>query len=125
MGWALVGAIGGSALVLLGIGMVWIGGIRRVTEEQRAEAVRVKREMEALIASPGWKKLQEYAEKQKIERSNSVLLSPTETPMTQEFMKGEIQGISLFVKIPEILITSSKDILAAYDKERGDVRDVD
>jgi len=125
MGWLLVGAIGGSALVLLGIWMVWIGGIRRVTEEQRAEAVRVKREMEALIASAGWKKLQEYAEKQKIERSNSVLLSPTETPMTQEFMKGEIQGISLFVKIPEILITSSKDILAAYDKERGDVRDED
>lgn len=110
-------------MVLLGIGMVWIGGVRKVTEEQRAEAAKVKKEMEALMSMPGWKTLMEYAAKQKSERSNSVLLSPTETPLTQEFMKGEIQGISLFTKIPEILISSSKDILAAYERERGDVND--
>lgn len=122
MTWWL-GLIGGSVSVLLGIGMVWIGGRRKVTDEQRVEALRVKREMEALQASAGWKTLMEYAAKQKSERSNSVLLSPTETPMAQEFMKGEIQGISLFTKIPEIIISSSKDILAAYDRERGEVND--
>ena len=117
----LLGAIGGSALVLLGIGMVWIGGRRKVSEEQRSEAAKIKRELEEMMKTAGWARIEAWVKKQVDERSKLVLRSPTETPLAQEYMKGEIHGIELFAEIPKVMVAHHAEILAAYDKERGNV----
>jgi len=40
--------------------------------------------------------------------------------LVQEFEKGTVQGIELFMKLPEILLENSKAVLEAYDKEQGE-----
>lgn len=117
----LLGAIGGSALVLLGIGMVWIGGRRKVSEEQRAEAAKIKRELEEMMKTPGWGRVEVWVKNQVDERSKLVLRSPTKEPLEQEYLKGEVHGIELFGMFPKVVIEQMKEILAAYDKERGNV----
>jgi len=84
-----------------------------VTPEQVAEARRQKRMMEELVAHPGWKMLQEVANSQALNRKNNILLKPTESPYEQEYMKGEVQGIELIMKVPSTLIESAKAIVAS------------
>ena len=117
----LLGAIGGSALVLLGIGMVWIGGRRKVSEEQRSEAAKVKRELEEMMKTAGWARIEAWVKQQVDERSKLVLRSPTKDQLEQEYLKGEVHGIELFGTFPKSVVEQMKEILAAYDKERGNV----
>lgn len=91
-----------------------------MTDEQRIEALQHKAQMEALVATPGWKLLRAAAESQALSRRNEVMMKPTEQPLLQEFEKGTVQGIEIFMKMPEILIENSKAILEAYDKEQGE-----
>lgn len=90
-----------------------------VSEEQRVEASRDKKLMEELVSSAGWKFLVTAAEGQALERKNQVLLKPTKDPYEQEYMKGEIQGLSLFVEIPKRVLENAKAILeiAAKNEE--------
>ncbi len=82
-----------------------------MTQEQLAEAVKVKREMEALISSPGWKDIVLVAKAQLQARENQILLKPTENPLAQEYQKGEVQGIKLFVQYPETLLENAKAVI--------------
>lgn len=92
-----------------------------ISEEQRIEAARDKKLMEGLMAHPGWEFLVSAAKNQANERKNQVLLQPTTDAFAQEYMKGEIQGLSLFVEIPKRVLENAKAILeiAAKD-ETGD-----
>jgi len=83
----------------------------RVTEEQRVEAVRNKKMMEALVATDGWKMLAAVADAQVAPRKNRVTLTPTTDVVEENFMKGEIQGIELFVNLPRKLIEESDAII--------------
>src|SRR5678810_608276 len=58
----------------------------KVTEEQRVEAAKHKRIMEALVETEGWKMLYALAEREALVRTNQVLLKPTEIPLEQEYM---------------------------------------
>lgn len=114
-----LGGIGGLALLLLGTWMVWTGGVLKVTEEQRADAAKQKKELEELLKQPGWKQIEKWIAENVETRSNSVLYSPSEKPMEQEFTKGEISGLKMFIRVPEILLEQNTQILAAYAQERG------
>lgn len=82
-----------------------------------SEAVKVKREMEALTSLPGWKRLTEIARVQIEGRTNSVLLQPTSSPYEQEYLKGEIQGMKTLVSIPETVMADSKAIIDSTKTE--------
>ena len=84
----------------------------KVTPEQVNEARRQKRIMEELIEHPGWKMLQEIAASQTGNRKNNILLKPTEQPYEQEYMKGEVQGIEMLMKIPASMIESAQAIIS-------------
>ena len=92
---------------------------RQVLEEQRIDAVRSKKMMEDLVEMPGWKFLAEAAKVQAQSRENEVMLKPTENPLTQEYLKGEVQGIKLFVTLPEKLIEGSQAIIELANEEVG------
>ena len=120
----------GAALFLgLGCGLLALGLLAnvlasrrrpKVTEEQRIEAFRHKEQMKALVEMPGWKLLVAAAEVQVRNRRNDVMMKPAENITAQEFEKGTVQGIELFMKLPEILLENSKAVLEAYDKEQGE-----
>jgi hypothetical protein len=99
-----------------GVGWRW-GKKVKVTEEERLEAAKAKREMEEMMAMPGWKRLEQIASVQVESRSNQVLLSPTESPLTQEYLKGEVNGIRSFVKIPGVVVEEAKRIIALANEE--------
>ena len=89
---------------------------RQKMDEQVDEARETLLEMQALIAQPGWTKLAASAQKHIEARRNKVLLEPTADIAEDNYMKGEIQGISIFVEIPRQLIEMNKDILATAKK---------
>ena len=84
---------------------------KKMNEEQIREALKAKREMEGLISSPGWKTLMAIAKSQLSLRENEVLLKPTENPLSQEYQKGEIQGIKLFCQYPETVVENAKAVI--------------
>lgn len=88
-----------------------------MTEEQREEAEKEKRIFSALVASEGWKRLVEIAEVQAKARENEVLLKPTENTYLQEYVKGEIQGIKVFTKIPTNLLEVADSILKLAEQD--------
>lgn len=64
------------------------------------------REFQELSKSPGWERLVEYAEKQ-MEHRDVGLHAQAEgldSCIRDEFVKGEIAGIRLFLKIPEAVV---------------------
>lgn len=92
---------------------------KKVLEEQRVEAARSKRMMEELMETEGWKFIAEAAKMQSVRRQNEVLLKPTENPLAQEYLKGEVQGIELFVTLPEKLIENAQAIIDLAMQEGG------
>jgi hypothetical protein len=95
----------------------------QVLAEQRAEAVRTKRKMEALVATEGWKILAAAAEAQVKLRRNEVNLKPTTDNNQENFMKGEASGIETFIRIPTALIDEAKAIIEIANRDVGN--DVD
>lgn len=84
---------------------------RAKMEQQVDEARETLLQMQALIKQPGWAVLASAAAKHIEARKNEVLLKPTENAAEENYMKGEIQGISIFVEIPKQIIEMNKDIL--------------
>ncbi len=111
-----------SQLIYWGLGLC-LGGlllhvlsrwwIRRfaVTEEQRIEAARTKKQMEQLIETEGWKMLRAAAKAQLGNRQNTVMLNPTKDLAEENYLKGEIQGLTLLISLPEKLIEQNDAIL--------------
>lgn len=88
-----------------------------MNQERLSEAVKIKREMESLISSPGWKRLVEISRNQVDGRTNSILLKPTESPYEQEYLKGEIQGMKTLVSIPGNLVEDAAAIIDSTKSE--------
>lgn len=76
---------------------------------QKASQLAILR---GLIQHSGWKVFEEIMEQQKNLRKGEILLKPlqsTEAVYAQEFMKGEIQGLTL----AQISIFAQMEVLAA------------
>ena len=89
---------------------------REKMQEQIDEAREALEEMRALVLQPGWARISKIAFAQIEARKNEVLLQPTTDTYAQEYMKGEIQGIQLFVNLPRKLVEENKDLLAVARK---------
>ena len=89
---------------------------REKMQEQIDEAREALEEMRALVLQPGWARISKIAQAQIEARKNEVLLQPTTDTYAQEYMKGEIQGIQLFVNLPRKLVEENKDLLAVARK---------
>jgi hypothetical protein len=115
--------VGYLGIIAIGLGLCALGfGLdvlvnkrrsarRKMLEEQRVDAARTKKMMEELIETEGWKFISEAAKVQAMSRENEVMLKPTENPLAQEYLKGEVQGIKLFTTLPEKLLEGSKAII--------------
>lgn len=96
-----------------------------ISEEQRVamEALRkTQQEFQELVKSLGWAQLVEYAEKQ-MEHREVGLHSQSQgldDCITNEFVKGEIAGIRLFVNIPAVVI---EDFESQLDEIKEEVND--
>ncbi len=99
-----------SGLLLHVLARWWIRRFA-VTEEQRVEAARTKKQMEQLIATDGWKMLEAAAKAQLGNRQNTVMLNPTKDLAEENYLKGEIQGLTLLISLPEKLIEQNDAIL--------------
>ena len=99
--------LGGLALSYSAV----LKGRGRVTEEQRLEAAQNKRIMNELMATEGWQRMVEVAKAQADGKKGQVLYQPTEAPLAQEYLKGEIHGIELFMSIPKAVLEESEGLL--------------
>ena len=74
-------------------------------------------DLRSLVKSRGWDRLVKIAEAQ-CENRQITLLAPLDSanPYPQEFMKGEIAGIRLFLRLPGITIEQlTKDMESSND----------
>ena len=91
-----------------------------MSEEQRIEAARERRVMKSLVETEGWRRMVEIAEKHVEVRKNEVLLTPTDHPGQDNYLKGEIQGITVLMKIPEAVIAQADAVIQlAKDQEEN------
>lgn len=77
--------------------------------EQRAAAIRSKEAFQELLSHQAWDQLVEVAEAQIKQREN-IILGPApdaDSMLKIEYMKGELQGIRLFLQLPGIIIEQS------------------
>jgi hypothetical protein len=73
-----------------------------------------------LVLLPAWRQLMDYAAQQLTGRIDTIILNPVESAdrtYQQEYLKGEVSGIKLFTKMPEILIAELED---ALNSEKGE-----
>ena len=109
-----------AVLVLLAASLTWWWGRNRVTEEQRVEAVRLKKQMEELVASPGWQTVRDIIQRQVEPRKQQVLFNPTSEPYQQEYMKGEVNGMETILRLPATMIETSDAIIRQALEQEGD-----
>jgi len=79
-----------------------------------SDTVQAYRDWKELIESDGWKRLVEIADEQIAGRVNEIVLKPMTDLAHQEFAKGEVAGIKLFIAIPE---TQKTMFEAQFDRE--------
>ena len=79
----------------------------------------------SLVKSRGWEQLVEYGNAQVAFRTNELILNPSTSLAdlaNQEYLKGEIAGIRLFLSMPDTIIEANKAYLTAI-KEDEDGKD--
>ncbi len=82
-------------------------------------------QMRGLVKLPAWAKLMQYANEQLTGRIDAIILNPVESAdatLSQEYLKGEVSGIRLFTKMPEILIAELEDAVAKLEENDDDNR---
>ena len=79
-------------------------------------------EFHSLVKSQGWDRLLKIASAQIEPRKNKILYEPLRTrdaTLEQEFMKGEIAGIALFMRLPQDRIADLKDLMKANEADEN------
>jgi len=81
-------------------------------------AMKERGVLKELVATPGWKFLMEIAEAQRMVRSNKILLTPraADEMTIQEFEKGEVAGVLLFMNMPATAIEALSDEIEEWKK---------
>lgn len=76
-------------------------------------------QLRGLVKLPAWEKLMRYASEQLTGRIDNIILNPVngaDDTLKQEYLKGEVSGIKLFTKMPEILIAELEDAIAQLEE---------
>jgi len=74
---------------------------------------------QTLLESPGWGQLAEVAASQ-METRKGYILGPAEDANTQlktEFMKGELAGIDIMMRLPGLIVEQSQITLSEMEGE--------
>lgn len=83
-----------------------------------------RREWETLINSPAWERLKKIAEGQINTREKEIIYGPpmkVEDVPAREYMRGELGGIALFLRIPEVEVENLNiDIEKEQENDRRD-----
>ena len=90
--------------------------------KEQAEARAALLAYKELVESKGWKRLTEIANAQKFIREQDIFLKPLKShdeTLEQEYKKGELSGIALFLNIPEIEIKKFTELLNRQEKENA------
>lgn len=90
--------------------------------EEMEELRKTQREFQELLKSQGWEQLVEYAEKQMEHRGVGLQGQATglDQCISNEFVKGEIAGIRLFLHIPTAVIEDFESQLNEIKEEVND-----
>lgn len=95
-------------------------------DDRLKEALKAKREMEALTSLPGWNRLRVLVEEQVRVRTNLVMLQPLGknnlSSSEQEFMKGEVAAFRSILAMPETVIEASRGVIQIVKGEDEDGR---
>ena len=122
----LLGIAAGVLLLLAGSFLgrfFYLKRKRRKMQDSVREAKQMADEFQHMIGTAGWKRLKQLAEVQVQGRTNEILLKPTENQAMQEYQKGELQGIQLFLRLPELSIEMAKDLMAEAQKLDEEIED--
>lgn len=85
-------------------------------ETQYEESIRMVNALKVLVASEGWKILVDIAKEQSHNREQKIVLVPLscmDEVLPQEFMKGEVAGITVLLAMPKIQIEVCETVLEA------------
>lgn len=88
-----------------------------ISDEEKIEA------LQGLTKSKGWEILVGLAQEQMTRRQNQILFTPIGddwSTLQQEFTKGEVGGIRLFIAIPQMTIESLEMELSPTIKDDSD-----
>lgn len=94
-------------------------------EDSLEVKIELRRKLEDLVSSPGWDVLKEIADGQVAARRNRVMLTPVSTNYsveTEQFEKGEVAGVLLFLDMPQTAIEGLIDEIEMM-REREDMTD--
>lgn len=89
----------------------------------REKLREAQRELSNLANSPGWAKLREGALSQIEGRIESLILSSLkgmDEVLEQEYRKGEIAGLKLFLELPAILLGNLEAELKVAPNDRSE-----
>ena len=88
------------------------------TDKELEEQRQILSEFRSLVESKAWARLVAVAEAQLNIRVQAVMFKPLKAEaeaFEQEYMKGEYNGISTLLKLPETMLEEAKQRLAEAD----------
>jgi hypothetical protein len=92
-------------------------------DERLKDALKQKEALTDLLSSTGWSIVTEVIEAQIARRTESVMWIPLgedgKTVYQQEFLKGEVAGMKLFITLAESMLDGASALLATV-KEHED-----
>lgn len=91
--------------------------------KEQAAARAALSDYKELVETKGWKRLVEIAKAQRFNREQSIILTPLQSmdeAFGQEYKKGEISGIALFMNIPGIEVKKFGEMLNAEENKDAD-----
>jgi hypothetical protein len=86
-------------------------------DEGEKETTIAIRHLKELQKHPGWAILMDIIEKQIHERTDKIVLAPTQDEKVENFMKGEITAYRTFKNLTPILIQSEEYARATESDE--------
>jgi len=86
---------------------------------QRSESTKAKEAYAALLRSPGWAMLSAIVNAQIAARVDQIMLRPVHDGegAAQEYMKGEVSGLKLILKYPEIELAQHSAVVEMYNDD--------
>jgi len=85
-------------------------------DERLTEAVTARKQMQALVASEGWKSVVAHWQENCSNSATNLIQTPLETLEAtgkQEFQKGMIMGIRFCLQFPDALIKDCDNVIEA------------
>lgn len=84
---------------------------------QRADAQTLRDAMREMVKTQGWQILEATAKMQITNRVDKLMLEPTESIASENFMKGEVAMLRTMLSLPAKILDESLQVLDLFKKE--------